>query len=77
MKIDSFDSFVTTASQVQYLNPVQHREFLSCIASVAQKNVATEPSSALTVSLRIDGSVDYQQIETSMFVLKLSHPKVI
>ena len=34
VKIDSFDSFFPTASHVQYLNPVQHREFLSCIASV-------------------------------------------
>jgi len=34
VKTDSFVPFVSIASQVQYLNPVQHREFLSCIAAV-------------------------------------------
>ena len=63
VKIDSFDSFVPTASQVRYLNLVRHREFLSCIASVEQKNIATELSSALAVSLRVDCSVDRQQID--------------
>ena len=63
VKIDSFVPFVPTASQVQYLNPVQHREFLSCIAAVGRKQVGKELSESLAVSLRVNGSVDRQQID--------------
>ena len=63
VKIDSFHPFIPTANQVQYLNPVQHREFLRCIADVGRKNTAEELSGALAVSLRVDGLVDRQQID--------------
>ena len=63
VKIDNFTPFIQTANQIQYLNPVQHRDFLSCIAVVGRKQVKKELSEALAVSLRVDGSVDRQQIE--------------
>ena len=64
VKIDSFSPFVPSPNQIQYLNPVQHREFLNCIAVVGQKQVKKEISEALAVSLRVDGSVDRQQIDS-------------
>ena len=64
VRIDSFTPFVPTADQIQYLNPVQQREFLSCIAAVGRKQTTKELSEALTVSLRFDGSVDRQQIDS-------------
>ena len=51
VKIDSFSPFVPSPNQIQYLNPVQHREFLNCIAVVGQKQVKKEISEALAVSL--------------------------
>ena len=64
VKIDNFSSFVPSSNQIQYLNPVQHREFLACIAIVGQKQVKREITEALAVSLRVDGSVDRQQIDS-------------
>ena len=63
MKIDEFSPFSPTSEQIQYLNPTQHREFLSCIASVGRKGVSRELQNALAVSLHVDGSVDRQQID--------------
>ena len=34
LKIDEFVLFSPTSEQIQYHNPTQHREFLSCIPSV-------------------------------------------
>ena len=63
MKIDEFSPFFLTSEQIQYLNPTQHREFLSCIASVGRKGVSRELQNALAVSLHVDGSVDRQQMD--------------
>ena len=38
VKIDESVLFSPTSEQIQYLNPTQHWEFLSCIASVGQMN---------------------------------------
>ena len=64
VKIDNFTPFIPTANQIPYLNPVQHREFLSCMAVVGWKQVKKELSEALAASLRVDGSVDRQQIDS-------------
>ena len=71
VKIDVFEPFIPTANQVQYLSPVQHREFLSCIAEVGRKQTAEELSSALAASLRVDGSVDRQQIDNKHVCIQI------
>ena len=52
------EPFIPTTNQIQYLNPVHHREFLSCIAEVGRKQTAEELSGALAASVWVDGSVD-------------------
>ena len=71
LKIDKFEPFIPTANQIQYLNPVQHREFLSCIAEVVQKQTAEELSGALAASLRVDGSVDQQQVDNKHVCIQI------
>ena len=57
LKMDSFTPFIPNGNHIQYINPPQHREFLSCIASVGQKQLSSELREALAVSIRVDGSV--------------------
>ena len=74
LKMDSFTPFIPNGNQIQYINPPQHREFLSCIASVGRKQLSSELREALAVSICVDGSVDRQQIDNKHICVHMITP---
>lgn len=56
---------------MQYVTPINHREFLSGIVEVDLPKLKNKLKSCIAVSLRIDGSVDRNQIDNIHVLVKV------
>ena len=66
-----FEPYKPTTKEFQYVNPVAHRRFLSCIVQADIPNLKSAVKSALAVSIRVDGSIDRFQRDNEFVMLKV------
>jgi hypothetical protein len=62
-----FESFHPTAEEMQYVNPVQHREFLKYIALEDRQDFVEKLKDSLAIGVKVDGQVDVRIIRVSNY----------
>jgi len=55
---NEFVPFIPNEGDLQYITPINHREFLKVIVEADRPNLTNKLKSCIAVSLRVDGSVD-------------------
>lgn len=59
---------------LSYINPPKHLEHLDCIVLSDYENMKKKMRDALAISLRVDGSVDFTQIDKIYVLCKIINP---
>ena len=71
MKIKIFEVARVPRAVVKYVTPVNHADLLTTIVSADKVNLKKEISSAMAISLRVDGSVDRMQKDNIHVMAKI------
>jgi hypothetical protein len=66
-----FEVATVTPDVVKYVTPTNHGDLLNTIVSADMVNLKKEISSAMAISLRVDGSVDRMQIDNIHVMVKI------
>lgn len=69
--LDKFVPFFPNDGDLQYITPINHREFLKVIVEADRPNLTEKLKSCISVSLRVDGSVDRNQIDNIHVLVKI------
>lgn len=68
---NEFVPFIPNEGDLQYITPINHREFLKIIVEADRPNLTNKLKSCISVSLRVDGSVDRNQIDNIHVLVKV------
>lgn len=68
---NEFVQFIPNEGELQYITPINHREFLKVILEADRPNLTNKLKSCIAVSLRVDRSLDRNQIDNIHVLVKV------